>query len=406
MWQCIVLPITIKHVIQIQFLQNHTIVLVLGDDGQVVGVNHKTLNTEFYISRSAQFIKSFSISGNHKGNKRISCTMSDGTIEILSIPSLLKQHQKTNKLVQSQNSDTMDPSKWDIHSVMVKPPTLSTVNLCSISKETNENEDNIQSTKSLREKSGNALKALNAAAIASKLSVHKLRDYLTVNGCFADKYRVIAWKFLLNLPNLKGVYDHHQRKGIHPQWERKLNSHSMGTDVILDVHSRSKQRLLRILSLLSHWCTLCQHIEFLPSFIYPFVRLYGKKEIECFECILFILCKYSSEWFLDFPDAPLNILSFWVSSMRHFDVKLYSHFQHHMINIEQYFWRMLTTGFSTIFSESEWLSIWDHVLVNEPLFLHLLPIAIVLCSKTAFYSMHCKLSSGHVFKLLVFRIHV
>ncbi len=282
LWQCIVLPITIKHVIQIQFLQKGVdTVLVLGDDGQIVAVNHKTLDTEFYISKTAQFIKSFAISGT----KRISCTMSDGSIEIVSIPSLLRLHTKSKRAAHSQSASA---SKWDIQSVMVKPPTLSTVNLSSILS------DQMQAM-SLRPtaKSNDGLDALRKAA-ASKLSVDKLRDYLTVNGCFADKYRSIAWKFLLNLPGLTEVYGHHQSKGVHPQWQRQMDSGD-GIEV-LDVHSRSKQRLLRILSLLSRWCSLCQHIDFLPALIYPFVRLHGSNEMDCFECILSILCKYASEW--------------------------------------------------------------------------------------------------------------
>ena len=39
--KCIVLPITIKHVIQLKFLENHNlnIILALGDDGQIVAIN-------------------------------------------------------------------------------------------------------------------------------------------------------------------------------------------------------------------------------------------------------------------------------------------------------------------------------------------------------------------------------
>merc|ERR1712157_305243 len=110
-------------------------------------------------------------------------------------------------------------------------------------------------------------------------------------------------------------------------------------------------------------------------------------DLQCFECIVFILSKYCNEWFVQFPNPPLNILSAWLCILRHFDESMFAHFQHHQIKIEFHLWQILSNAFSSFFGESDWLRVWDHVLTNAPIFFHLLPISIMLCCKSSLQSM-------------------
>jgi len=360
--KCIVLPATVKHVMQIRFLPQHTasIILVLGDDGQIVAVSHETLCIQFYIQRSAAFIKSFSVSGN---NKKIACVLSDGCVEILSVASLLKTYMNTS----SSHCTTAT------HSSVLQPLKLSSLNLAMITKS--------MIIKSSAAQSVACCMSEKAVIAVNKLSVSKLRDYLDTNQRFPDKYRPLIWRYLLHLPNLSTMFAHYEEQGMNQVWQHKLD----------DINEkRCKQRLLKLLSLLSSWCALCEHLSFLPTFIYPFTKLYHKDDQECFECVLSVVCKYGSEWFVQFPDAPVQILSAWPLILRHFDEKLFNHFAHHRIAIEQNLWSLLQNGFCTLFNETDWLHVWDHILLNAPLFMHLLPIAVIMSNKSTFYAMHTK----------------
>merc|ERR1719477_404124 len=104
----------------------------------------------------------------------ISCTMSDGTIEVISIKSLAKNHSSTKA------------GKWDV----VNPRKL----------------------KSLQLQQPKAAKTQMAPKKpkAIQMSVDKLRDYLSANGGYAEKYRTLIWSFLLNVPNLESAYEHHR----------------------------------------------------------------------------------------------------------------------------------------------------------------------------------------------------
>merc|ERR1712013_913036 len=101
-----------------------------------------------------------------------------GTIEVISIKSLTKNH----------STSTTAAGKWDV----VNPQTLSAVEL-------------------EQPKSATTQSAAPKKAKAIKLSVEGLRDYLSANGTYAAKYRVLIWCFLLNAPNLDSAFEHHRR---------------------------------------------------------------------------------------------------------------------------------------------------------------------------------------------------
>ena len=88
-----------------------------------------------------------------------------------------------------------------------------------------------------------------------------------------------------------------------------------------------------------------------------------------FEILMTFLTNWCQQWFDFFPNPPINVLSMIDNILAHHDPTLYKHLYIHKINSQIYAWPMLKTMFSEVFTESEWMTVWDNVISNRPSFL-------------------------------------
>jgi hypothetical protein len=79
-------------------------------------------------------------------------------------------------------------------------------------------------------------------------------------------------------------------KGVHPAF---TNLHSQYA--IPD--RRLFGKLERTLSALAHWCKLVADVPYIPSLVFPFVRLFEHDDVVAFEAVLCILLNWCSKWF-------------------------------------------------------------------------------------------------------------
>lgn len=204
----------------------------------------------------------------------------------------------------------------------------------------------------------------------------RLRRILMQYGEYPDKFRSIIWRSLLDTPWNKAAYAALIEKGIHPAYkdiEKQFTIHSAVT----------LKSLKRLLSCLSHWCSLFGVMKFLPGFVFPFVKVLQKDPLLLFESVASILCNYCQLWFEYAPFPPISVLAIVENILAEHDQPLLTHFCEVGITSQTYALKILETAFSEVLTCSEWLILWDHVLSNEPAFILMAVVSYNIVQRNA-----------------------
>ncbi|XP_066139355.1 TBC1 domain family member 31 [Euwallacea fornicatus] len=208
----------------------------------------------------------------------------------------------------------------------------------------------------------------------SVLEIEKLKSIIKEYKEFPEAFRATIWEKLLKLPN--------NRK----QYNRIVNNISvLGFEGLQDAFPLEDKVSIRSLShLLNNICTWCPffaQVEYLPYFLYPFVKIFHKKPISCFELCCTLLVNWCQHWFEYHPLPPVNILAIIDNMLIEHDVQILEHFSRYNVKPVTYAWRVLESAFSEVLSANEWLVLWDHIFVNEPSFLLCAVVAFIMLEK-------------------------
>jgi hypothetical protein len=193
----------------------------------------------------------------------------------------------------------------------------------------------------------------------------QLRRLLKARGAFPDKQRGIIWKSLLDLP-----YNHKAYECLSIQGD-----HAMYADLakVFPLHSgRSVQRLQRTLSALAHWSPLFAEVPYLPALLFPFVKLFGRDAVLCFEMCAAVLVHWCKGWFDYFPNVPVAIMARLTDALAYVDSELFAHLS--AVNdgpregLTVVVWPLLQTLMTEVLHKDAWLKLWDHLVAfwDEP----------------------------------------
>lgn len=209
----------------------------------------------------------------------------------------------------------------------------------------------------------------------------RLRRILMQYGEYTDKFRSVIWRSLLATPRNKKAYSALLERGIHPSYkdiEKQFTIHS----------SITLKNLKRLLSCLAHWCPLFGVMKFLPSFVFPFVKVLQKDPLLLFECVATVLINNCQLWFEYAPFPPISILAMVENILAEHDQQLLDHFCELGVTSQTYALKILETAFSEVLSCSEWLILWDHILSNEPAFILMAVVSYNIVQKNALKRLH------------------
>ncbi|CAG5135897.1 unnamed protein product [Candidula unifasciata] len=205
------------------------------------------------------------------------------------------------------------------------------------------------------------------------LNKDRLLTILKGYGEYPAKYRTFIWQKILQLPDNFTAYAALVDKGVHPAY-RKLHE-------VYPIKSQKLFRVLqRILSALAYWSPVFGEAQYLPSFAFPFVRLYQNNHLTCFELLATVIVNWSQHWFEYFPNPPINILGMIENLLAQHDLPLLHHFMKYNITSQIYAWPLLETAFSEVLTQDEWLIMWDNILSNQPAFLLIIVVAYNICA--------------------------
>ncbi|XP_050509804.1 TBC1 domain family member 31 isoform X3 [Diabrotica virgifera virgifera] len=205
--------------------------------------------------------------------------------------------------------------------------------------------------------------------IDSILDIKKLKFILKEYGEYPENYRIKIWERLLDLPNNVGSYNN------------VINHKTI--IAFVDLHKKYPLEdklfltsLKKLLSNLVTWCPFFANVEYLPVFVFPFVKVFHNKPLACFEVVCTIIVNWCQHWFEYFPLAPINVLAIAENVLLEHDPELLHHLVTLKVNSTVYIWSLLETIFSEVLISTEWLILWDHILTNE--------ISFLLCASVAY----------------------
>ncbi|KAK3790424.1 hypothetical protein RRG08_015894 [Elysia crispata] len=359
------MPAKVKVIRQLEFLPDSyqkgvdQILGVLSQDGIMRFINTDLCKLLFDIGATDAGIKSVTVG---VGGRHIVAVTEDGNLQVFS--------------VQALAADINKP-----------PPPLMKVVTGNTLSDTLSTESSMHRTRALATQSSSKARSKGGASSSEPedkenkenselggLNKEKLLSILKGYGEYPAKYRMFIWRKILQLPENFSAYAALVDKGAHPAYS-KLHE-------IYPIKSRKLLRILqRILSALAHWSPIFGEIQYLPSFAFPFVKLFQNNHLVCFELIASILVNWGQHWFEYFPNPPINVLGMVENMLAHHDPQLLQHLVRKGVTSEIYAWPLLETVFSEVLTQEEWLMLWDNVLSNHPSFLLVAAVAYNTCSR-------------------------
>ncbi|CAG9766198.1 unnamed protein product [Ceutorhynchus assimilis] len=329
------LPEYINSVRKIQFISQHfdggcnKLIAILSGNGIIYFYN---VEENFLISKlnTKGEIVSFSIPHGHI--QYISCLLCTGEVEVYDMNFYLMKNQELT-IVKAQDST----SKVRLRNFCRKDTTTK-----------------------LR--------------IENILEIDKLKSIIQEYREFPEAYRSIIWEKILKLPNNRKQYNtivNHMGIVAFDNLQQQF-----------PLEDKVTIRCLRhVLNNIVTWCPFFAEVDYLPCFLFPFVKVFHKKPVSCFELCCTIIINWCQHWFEYHPLPPVNILAMIDNMLMEHDALLLQHFSLHKIKPILYSWSLLETAFSELLTTQGWLMFWDHVFINEPAFLLCAVIAYLMLQR-------------------------
>ncbi|KAA3681060.1 uncharacterized protein DEA37_0013428 [Paragonimus westermani] len=246
-----------------------------------------------------------------------------------------------------------------------KTPTLRTLNQKMSTKHSHNDSEGTQ----------------NTDPTGGLLDRRRLRLLLKEFGHFPEKYRLFIWRSVLQLPYNTQAFAVLVQKGNHPAYANLPARYP--------IRGRKLMRVLqRVCSALAFWSPLFGELDWLPLFVFPFVKLFQNNLLYAFEVVATVLMNWCAGWFEYFPNPPINILCMVENLVAHADPELYQHFVQCQVTTETYAWPLLQTGLSELFTQEEWLCLWDTLLCFRPGLLIAIVAAYAICARSPLLRVH------------------
>ncbi|XP_042214387.1 TBC1 domain family member 31-like isoform X2 [Homarus americanus] len=179
---------------------------------------------------------------------------------------------------------------------------------------------------------------------------------------YPEKYRNLIWISMLEVPRNYSVFSSLLDKGTHTAFE--------GLQEVLQLSDGSLLKTLQgTLSCLAHWAPFLANVEYLPEFVFPFVKVFHSNPLLCFEVTVTIIMNWCRLWFEFWPKPGLTVLNVIEQIICEVNPTLLAHLMKLRVTAEDYAWSLLTNAFSKVLCPGDWLVLWDHILSNPPSFL-------------------------------------
>ena len=209
------------------------------------------------------------------------------------------------------------------------------------------------------------------------LDVPRLRALVRNAGALPRKYRLHAWRFLLQLPANEAAHGALLSRGAHPSYAEMQRR--------LPLERRSSTRLERLCSCLAHWCPLMAEAAELPSAVFPWLLAFGADDLGAFEAAATVLSVWAQAFFTCHPQPPPEMLGATDALLSHHAPALHAHLHQVDAGPDAWAWPLLRSFFARVLPREDWATLWDHLLCHEPTFLLVVTVAFAKMHAGALY---------------------
>ncbi|KAB7496671.1 TBC1 domain family member 31 [Armadillidium nasatum] len=186
-------------------------------------------------------------------------------------------------------------------------------------------------------------------------SASKWKEILNEFGEYPTRYRKHIWISLMKLPRNYSAINDILIKGKKHIFEDIKN-------IPIDIDSPTLESLRNVLELLCIWSPIVARLEFLPRFLLPFVKIFNRDILLCFEASMFIFLNWFRLLLNSWPSTTSIATEIVKQLLSENDSKLLIHLKKLKINIEDVAWSLMASGFREVLNEEDWLIAWDHIL--------------------------------------------
>lgn len=195
------------------------------------------------------------------------------------------------------------------------------------------------------------------------MPIGRLLPILKEFGEYPEKHRPVIWKTLLKLPQNFNSFSRLLKQDLHSCVANYDKRYSL-------VDQKALHNLSKIVSCLAHWTAIFGFINFLPKFVFPFLKISKGDLLLCFEVIATLLNNHCQLWFEFAPlQMPYNYLCLIENVLMESDRKLFHFYKSKNITAKIYALPLMETAFSEILDEQQWLQLWDHIVSNDSFFM-------------------------------------
>mmetsp|Transcript_7554 Transcript_7554/g.14056 ORF Transcript_7554/g.14056 Transcript_7554/m.14056 type:complete len:1248 (+) Transcript_7554:1420-5163(+) len=191
----------------------------------------------------------------------------------------------------------------------------------------------------------------------SSLQHCNLKKMLQFYGQYPEKYRLLVWRFLLQLPNNTEAYTGLYNKGVHSAWAQLHKKYPVKSQQLFS-------KLERVLSTLAYWSPIFGEVEYLPEIVFPFVKVCTGDDLTCFELIITFFLNWLQDWLVNYPNPPVSFLNAVEDIVKSQNPRLVAHLRRIGSTPVHYAWPLLRSLFSEALSSTEWLSFIDYLVTD------------------------------------------
>ncbi|KAJ6641303.1 TBC1 domain family member 31 [Pseudolycoriella hygida] len=223
------------------------------------------------------------------------------------------------------------------------------------------------------------------------LPPHRLQQILKEYLEYPSDYRPVIWKNYLQLPDNRNAFTDLIKKGYHPCVKNY--------DELYPLNDLSTHRnLKRVVSALAYWSKVFAQCDFIPKFVFPFVKEFDKNLIFCFELIATILLNHGQLWFEFAPLEPFNYLGMVQNILSHYEPQLLKFYVQQNVTSKTFAWSLLQSAFTEVMDEDQWRQLWDHIITNVAEFLIFTVVAYNIVMKDVIMRLDSKMSVERFFE--------
>lgn len=160
----------------------------------------------------------------------------------------------------------------------------------------------------------------------------------------------------------------------------------------------AQRNLKRIVSALVYLSKVFGQCDYIPKFVFPFVKEFDNNLILCFEVIATILLNHGQLWFEFAPLEPVNYLGMVENILLHYEPQLLRFYAHKNVTSKTFAWSLLQTAFTEVLDEDQWRQLWDHIISNAVEFLVFSIVAYNIVAKDVIMRLDSKVAVERFFE--------